>query len=314
MLFFICNFDLFTCMLLCTTSIVLILFAFVLYHRNFFCHYLLQLDHEGHKFSCQSCGTLFSSKKRAEEHHLVEHSGIRFACTQCSKTFSSQRKQREHETAKHTDRRPHACTVCGANFARHSALSYHLQKRHDRSINVAGDIGEALARLNETSLQHKRDVETARIDSAVDGGSSTSSHSASAVQQSTDAVQQNAEAVQVPLTNYVEVTTPVFIIHSIPELIPMMATADVNPASQRSLSSQQELAGVLNMAADDAQTMFQSNAHSNTRPASIHSQFLSTIDPLSFLDHLDSPFATSTGHSATKVQDLSLSFFNRHRD
>jgi len=68
------------------------------------------------------------------------HQGKNYACLQCAKVFSNLYKLREHETSVHTDLRPHQCAVCGERFARHSALSYHLQKKHDRSVNVAGEL------------------------------------------------------------------------------------------------------------------------------------------------------------------------------
>lgn len=87
------------------------------------------------------------------------HQGKKYACLQCAKVFSNLYKLREHETSAHTDLRPHQCAICGEQFARHSALSYHLQKKHDRSVNVAGElVPQPIPKASSSSTQALLDV------------------------------------------------------------------------------------------------------------------------------------------------------------
>lgn len=91
-------------------------------------------------YSCHVCGQSFKTLQLATAHEYVLHKGRTYDCNMCHKKFVSHYKLKEHTTSTHTSLRPHKCAVCGEQFGRYSALSYHLQRKHERHVNVAGNL------------------------------------------------------------------------------------------------------------------------------------------------------------------------------
>jgi len=113
----------------------------------------------GGKFSCETCGKLFKTRKCLKRHsvihlsashpcetcgkcfktgkemrqHALRHNDVRHPCEQCGKDFNTPRDLRKH-VARHIKKKLIACPVCSRSVISNHHLELHM-RTHDRVVD-----------------------------------------------------------------------------------------------------------------------------------------------------------------------------------
>lgn len=75
-------------------------------------------------FVCESCGNVFSEKRRFLRHMREHRANLSYKCQICGKQFIDNQRLTVH-TRLHTGEKPFTCNVCGKKFSQTSALYTH---------------------------------------------------------------------------------------------------------------------------------------------------------------------------------------------
>uniref|UniRef100_A0A182SJM4 C2H2-type domain-containing protein n=1 Tax=Anopheles maculatus TaxID=74869 RepID=A0A182SJM4_9DIPT len=87
------------------------------------------------KYPCKQCDKIFDKWIKLKMHVELEHneSPASFPCTQCGKSFIVRSRLKAHLKT-HSDRKDHACDVCGASFNNKGLLKRHRRALHSTEL------------------------------------------------------------------------------------------------------------------------------------------------------------------------------------
>lgn len=80
------------------------------------------------KYQCDSCGKIFKTSYKLQEHDEYYHKNRGPQCKICAKTFPSKRLLQKHQIV-HSKEKPYKCDHCGQLFGKSDSLRQH-QRRH----------------------------------------------------------------------------------------------------------------------------------------------------------------------------------------
>ncbi len=87
--------------------------------------------HSGSKpYSCSYCDKQFNQSVHKTTHERIHTGHKPFWCRRCPYASSDSSNLSEHVKAVHDRIKRHVCSDCGMSFARHHALSHHMQSKH----------------------------------------------------------------------------------------------------------------------------------------------------------------------------------------
>ena len=81
-------------------------------------------------FTCEVCGSSFTSKTYLKVHSTVHTGEKPHECKQCDKAYRTKTMLNKHVMQKHGDERPFACELCPKAFKFSEKLRYHHQRAH----------------------------------------------------------------------------------------------------------------------------------------------------------------------------------------
>lgn len=80
--------------------------------------------------TCDTCKTIFKTKRNLLRHLRIHTNERPFACDSCDKNFNLKSDLLRHKQSIHSNERPFACDVCGARFKDKRVLKRHVDRAH----------------------------------------------------------------------------------------------------------------------------------------------------------------------------------------
>ncbi|XP_005094870.1 zinc finger protein 184 [Aplysia californica] len=123
-------------------------------HSNLIRHRKTEHDKRDDKFSCPTCGKLFTSALTLQAHQNVHNVERPFKCKFCGKPFRW-RVSLEYHHRVHTGQRPYSCKFCDKRFFDISSLQKHL-RIHSNKKNFSCDLCNMKTRTLTALKAHVR--------------------------------------------------------------------------------------------------------------------------------------------------------------